>query len=96
MKEQHLVKPIDVVIEDPHVMGGLPVFRGTRVPIANVLASLKAGFNLEQLREAYPFLTQEMVDAAHSYSPSNSAAPARQWFGNGLRLLMSRERARRA
>jgi uncharacterized protein (DUF433 family) len=39
------------IVQDPNVMGGLPVFRGTRVPIANVLASLTAGFDLEQLRD---------------------------------------------
>lgn len=52
-------------------MGGVPIFQGTRVPIANVIASHRAGFNLDQLREAYPFLTQEFVDAALSYVPSH-------------------------
>ncbi len=49
------------------------MFRGTRVPIANVLASLKAGFDLEQMREAYPFLTQGLVDEAVKYGPRQFA-----------------------
>jgi uncharacterized protein (DUF433 family) len=61
------------IVEDPDVMRGVPVFKGTRVPIANVLASLKAGFNLEQLQEAYSFLTQEHVDAALTYVPRQIA-----------------------
>ena len=55
------------IVEDPDVMRGVPVFNGTRVPIANVLASLKVGFDLAQLQEAYSFLTQEHVDAALSW-----------------------------
>ena len=69
-----MVNATVAVVVDPGVMGGVPVFRGTRVPIANVLASLRAGFNLEELREAYPFLTQDLVDAALSYVPSRRTA----------------------
>ena len=58
-----------MIVEDPAVMRGAPVFRGTRVPISNVLASLKAGFELSELREAYPFLTPELVEAAQCYEP---------------------------
>lgn len=86
---------IAAVVEDAQVMGGLPVFRGTRVPIANVLASLEAGFNLDQLREAYPFLTPELVNAARNYSPCNTTVPARKWFGNALSALASRKRVPR-
>jgi uncharacterized protein (DUF433 family) len=52
---------------DPAVMRGVPVFAGTRVPIANVLASKRAGFNLEQLQEAYAFLTAELIEDAETY-----------------------------
>lgn len=90
-----MTSTIAAVVEDPQVMGGLPVFRGTRVPIANVLASLDAGFNLDQLREAYPFLTQELVNAALSYSPCNTAVPAKKWFGNAMRVLVSSKRVPR-
>ena len=52
---------------DPAVMRGVPVFTGTRVPIANVLASKRAGFDLQQLREAYSFLTPELIEDAETY-----------------------------
>ena len=42
-----------LVIEDPEVMGGLPCFAGTRVPIGIVLGALAEGMALEQLREDY-------------------------------------------
>ena len=80
-----------VIIEDPKVMRGVPVFKGTRVPIANVLASLKAGFNLEQLREAYSFLTQEHVDAALTYVPRQVAEGGPPSAVRPIRVLLSRE-----
>jgi uncharacterized protein (DUF433 family) len=56
---------------DPGVMGGRPVFRGTRVPIETVLASLEAGDTLELLREGWPFLTPAHIDAARVYLAVN-------------------------
>ena len=55
------------IVEDPDVMGGLPVFKGHRVPVATVVASKRAGFDMDQMREAYPFLTPELVVDAETY-----------------------------
>ncbi len=55
------------IIEDPDVMGGLPVLKGTRVLVTTVVASKRAGFDIGQLREAYPFLTPELVADAETY-----------------------------
>jgi uncharacterized protein (DUF433 family) len=81
----------DAIVEDPNVMRGVPVFKGTRVPIANVLASLKAGFHLEQLREAYSFLTQEHVDAALNYVPRQIAESGQPRATRPIRGLLNRE-----
>ena len=80
------------IVEEPDIMGGAPVFKGTRVPIAIVLASVRAGFGLEALREAYPFLTRELLDAARSYVPiqPSSGEPFNLSWRN--RILISRER----
>lgn len=53
---------------DEQVLGGTPVFKGTRVPIEVVLASLDAGVTLERLRESYDFLTPALIDAAKTYT----------------------------
>ena len=79
------------IVEDPDVMRGVPVFNGTRVPIANVLASLKVGFDLAQLQEAYSFLTQEHVDAALSYVPRQTGQRAQPRAGRPNRVLLSRQ-----
>jgi len=57
----------ETIVEDPDVMGGTPVFKGTRVPAATVAASKRAGFGMDQLREAYPFLTPDLVLDAETY-----------------------------
>jgi uncharacterized protein (DUF433 family) len=56
---------------DPDVMGELPCFTGTRVPIDNVLGSLEQGVEVERLYAAYPFLTAEHILAARLYAASH-------------------------
>ncbi len=52
---------------DPNVMGGLPVFMGTRVPIDTVTSSKAAGISDERLIASYPFLTPELIQDAEIY-----------------------------
>jgi uncharacterized protein (DUF433 family) len=52
---------------DPAVMGGMPVFKGTRVPVETVVASLDAGVPLSRLKKSYPFLTRELAEAGRVY-----------------------------
>lgn len=56
-----------LVTTDPDVMGGVPCFAGTRLPIDHVLSSLDEGEALARLRRAYPFLTDAHIDAARVY-----------------------------
>ena len=80
----------------PDVMGGDPVYAGTRVPIANVLASKRAGFDLDQLQAAYPFLTAELVEDAETYQTIHPRVGRPRKEGSpeapaGRRRLISRE-----
>lgn len=56
-----------LVTTDPKVMGGVPVFAGTRVPIGMVLGSLAAGIELDRLKASYPFLTEAHIQSAKVY-----------------------------
>ena len=56
-----------LITTDAQVVGGAPVFAGTRVPIDGVLASLEAGIELPRLQESFAFLTQAHVGAARVY-----------------------------
>lgn len=51
------------IVCDPDLHGGEPCIRGTRVPVAIIVASL-ADMNIEQLLAEYPQLTHEDVSAA--------------------------------
>lgn len=57
-----------LITTDAQVLGGAPVFAGTRVPIDSVLASLDAGIELPRLQDSFPFLTQAHMGAARVYS----------------------------
>ncbi len=56
-----------LVTTDPEVMGGTPVFAGTRVPVAIVLGSLATGIQLDRLKASYPFLTEAHIQSAKVY-----------------------------
>lgn len=55
------------VTVDPDVMGGVPVFAGSRLPITTVLASLDKGVSIAVLADSWPFLTEAHVTAAREY-----------------------------
>jgi len=50
-----------VVSRDPEVMGGAPVFCGTRVPVQTLLDYLEAGETIDQFLEGFPSVTREQV-----------------------------------
>lgn len=53
-----------VVHSDPALLGGTPVFAGTRVPVKNLLDYLAAGDSLEQFLDDFPSVTREQAVAA--------------------------------
>jgi uncharacterized protein (DUF433 family) len=57
-----------VVVSDSGVMGGEPVFRGTRVPVHLIAMLLGQGSTETDLLEGYPRLTAEMVHLAPIYA----------------------------
>lgn len=54
----------DVVHSDPEILGGTPVFRGTRVPVRNLIDYLEAGDRLEVFLDAFPTVRHEQAIAA--------------------------------
>jgi len=52
-----------VVNRDPEIMGGAPVFRGTRVPVQTLLDYLEAGDSIAEFLEGFPSVTREQVVA---------------------------------
>jgi uncharacterized protein (DUF433 family) len=54
----------DVIVKDPQILGGTPVFRGTRVPLQAMFDYLEAGETLEEFLEGYPSVSREMAIVA--------------------------------
>lgn len=53
-----------VIVKDPQILHGAPVFRGTRVPVRALFDSLEAGETLEEFLQGFPSVTREMAVAA--------------------------------
>ncbi len=54
----------DVIVRDPEILGGTPVFRGTRVPLQALFDALEGGETLEEFLQGFPTVTREMAIAA--------------------------------
>jgi uncharacterized protein (DUF433 family) len=52
-----------IVHSDPQIMGGTPVFKGTRVPLQNLIDSLEGGESIDEFLEGYPSVRREQVIA---------------------------------
>jgi uncharacterized protein (DUF433 family) len=57
-----------LVVSDPEILGGDPVFRGTRVPVHLVAELVAQGSKPAELIEGYPRLTAEMIRLAPVYA----------------------------
>jgi len=58
----------DRIIQDPEIMVGKPVIKGTRIPVERVIAHLANEPDLADLFAAYPELTLEDVKASLEYA----------------------------
>lgn len=68
-----------VVHSDPEILGGTPVFLGTRVPLRNLIDYLEKGHGLEVFLDDFPTVTRQQavaaLEAAHE-ALTLSARPA--------------------
>jgi uncharacterized protein (DUF433 family) len=49
------------VVSDPEILGGTPVFIGTRVPVRIIFEHLEAGDSLEVFLEDFPSVSRELA-----------------------------------
>jgi uncharacterized protein (DUF433 family) len=60
------------IVRDPKICGGEPVFKGTRVTLRTVLASLAAGDTSEAILADFPSLTPEDIQAAIAFAAASA------------------------
>ena len=51
----------DVFHSDPDILGGTPVFTGTRVPVQTLLDYLEAGDPLDEFLDGFPTVRREQA-----------------------------------
>jgi uncharacterized protein (DUF433 family) len=58
--EAHEITSLPITV-DPEILGGTPVFRGTRVPVDALLGNLEAGVSIDEFLENFPTVSREQV-----------------------------------
>ncbi|HEY4272517.1 MAG TPA: DUF433 domain-containing protein [Candidatus Udaeobacter sp.] len=65
----------DLITVDPDILGGTPVFKGTRVPVRTSFEYLENDYSLEEFLECFPSVTREMARRALERSEAVLLAP---------------------
>ena len=69
-----------VIHSDPDILGGTPVFVGTRVPLRNLIDYFERGHSLDEFLDAFPSVSRQQavaaLEAAHE-ALTGRAYPAR-------------------
>jgi uncharacterized protein (DUF433 family) len=55
---------VNVIVKDRDILGGTPVFRGTRVPIQTLFDYMEGGETLDDFLQGFPTVTRETAVAA--------------------------------
>jgi uncharacterized protein (DUF433 family) len=71
------MKQSSVVHSDPDILGGTPVFVGTRVPVQALLDYIEGGHSLEEFLDDFPSVSREIALAALEQAKAHLLADAR-------------------
>ena len=71
------MKQSSVVHSDPDILGGTPVFVGTRVPIQALIDYIEGGHSLEEFLDDFPTVSREIALAALEQAKAHLLADAR-------------------
>jgi uncharacterized protein (DUF433 family) len=63
VREVNFMRQDQILTRDKDILGGTPVFTGTRVPVDTLIAHLKAGDPLEKFLEDFPSVSREKAVA---------------------------------
>jgi len=85
---KQLARMEEMVVSDPEIMRGTPIFKGTRVPVDLVADMLAQGATAEEILEGYPTLSKERIVMAPLYMrafPRRGRPSRRPWQGKKVR-----------
>jgi len=83
MLDETRARPLDpagIIVSDPEIAGGEPIFRGTRIPVATLFEHLEAGMALDEILGHFPTLDRHdvlsLLREAHSLVVGQELRPA--------------------
>ena len=65
-----------LITVDPEILGGTPVFTGTRVPVKTLFDYLEDNYSLGQFLECFPSVSREMAQRVLEESKAALLQPA--------------------
>ena len=71
------MKQSSVVHSDPDILGGTPVFVGTRVPVQALIDYIEGGHSLEKFLDDFPTVSRGLAVAALEQARAHLLADAR-------------------
>jgi uncharacterized protein (DUF433 family) len=72
-----MIRPSDILHCDPDILGGTPVFVGTRVPIQSLFDYLEGGETLQEFLRQFPSVSRDQAVAALDLARATLLAGAR-------------------
>jgi len=93
---KRLERAENMIVSDPEIMRGTPVYRGTRIPVGLVADMLSQGASPEEILEGYPALDGEKVELAPLYVqafPRRGRPTSRPWARRKPTLATRHRRA---
>jgi uncharacterized protein (DUF433 family) len=58
----------DLITVDPEILGGAPVFKGTRVPVKSLFEYLEDDYTLEEFLDCFPTVSRELAQKILEHS----------------------------
>jgi uncharacterized protein (DUF433 family) len=72
-----MAQPSEIVHSDPEILGGIPVFVGTRVPVQTLFDYLEGGETLDEFIRQFPSVSRHQAIAALDLARAKLIAGAR-------------------
>ena len=66
----------DLITIDPEILGGAPVFKGTRVPVRTLFEYLERDYSLEEFLECFPSVSRDLACQVLERSEQALLSPA--------------------
>ena len=66
----------DLITIDPDILGGAPVFKGTRVPVKTLFVYIENDYSLEEFLECFPSVSRELALRVLERSEQSLLSPA--------------------